>query len=128
MLPYGTTLKVNQNVSSAYAVFINPKWEFLNEAILMDHHVDGGRSYMSPMGYTQLAYHIGKYRPYFRFQETNIPNNDPTSGFKGRYEGPSAGVRIDFFDYAALKLQYNRIFLRDAAAQNGLEAQIAFTF
>lgn len=128
LLPYGTTLKVNQNVSSAYAVFINPKWEFLNEAILMDHHVDGGRSYMSPMGYTQLAYHIGKYRPYFRFQETNIPNNDPTSGFKGRYEGPSAGVRIDFFDYAALKLQYNRIFLRDAAAQNGLEAQIAFTF
>lgn len=129
LLPYNSTLKVNNTISSAYAVFLSPKWEFMNEAVLMQHEITGGgRSYNSPMGYTQLAYHFRQYRPYFRFQEVNIPNNDPVTGFKGRYEGPSAGVRIDVFDYAALKFQYNRVYLRDAASQNGFEAQMAFTF
>jgi hypothetical protein len=95
---------------------------------LLHHQIPNGRSYNSPLSYTQLAYRFGKYRPYFRFQENNIPNNDPVAQFTGRYEGPSIGLRMDFFDYAALKLQYNRIYLRDAATQNGIEAQIAFTF
>jgi hypothetical protein len=129
LIPYGTSLKVSQLISSAYAVFINQKWEFLTEAVLMQHTLpDGGRSYNSPLGYTQLAYRFGKYRPYFRFQEVNIPNNDPVTSFKGRYEGPSAGLRVDIFTYAALKLQYNRVYLRDAATQNGLELQMAFAF
>jgi hypothetical protein len=129
LIPSNGLPKVNQTISSAYAVFINPKWEFMNEAILLHHQItDGGRSYNSPLAYTQLAYRFGKYRPYFRFQEVNIPNDDPVTSFKGRYEGPSVGLRMDFFDYAAFKLQYNRVFLRDAAAQNGFEAQVAFTF
>ena len=101
----------------------------MNEAVLLHQQVTaGGRSFNSPLGYTQLAYHFGKYRPYFRFQEVNISNADPVTAFVGRYEGPSAGLRVDFFDYAALKLQYNRVFLRNAASQNGLELQVAFTF
>jgi hypothetical protein len=124
-----TGLPVNQTVSSAYIIFINSKWEFMNEAVLLHHQITGGgRSYNSPLGYTQLAYRIGKFRPYFRFQEVNIPNDDPVTAFKGRYEGPSAGVRWDCFTYAALKLQYNRVFLRNAATQNGLELALAFTF
>jgi hypothetical protein len=130
LIPSGGIIPpVNQTISSAYVVFINSKWEFMNEAVLLQHQIsDGGRSYNSPLGYTQLSYRFGKYRPYFRFQEVNIPNNDPVTAFKGRYEGPSLGVRMDFFTYAALKLQYNRVYLRDAAAQNGVEVQTAFTF
>jgi hypothetical protein len=129
LLPYsGIVPKVDQKISSIYAVYINGKWESLNEAVLLRHRIPDGRSYNSPLSYTQLAYRFGKYRPYFRFQENNIPNNDPASQFTGRYEGPSVGVRMDFFDYAALKLQYNRIYLRDAATQNGFETSLAFTF
>ena len=129
LVPANGSPIVNQTVSSAYVVFINSKWEFMNEAVLLQHQVTGsGRSYNSPLGYTQIAYRIGKYHPYFRFQEVNIPDNDPVTAFKGRYEGPSAGLRVDLFSYAALKLQYNRVFLRDALAQNGLELQTAFTF
>jgi hypothetical protein len=129
LIPVSGIPAVNQSVSSVYAVFIDSKWEFMNEAVLLHHQItDGGRSYNSPLGYTQLAYRIGKFRPYFRFQEVNIPNNDPVTAFKGRYEGPSAGVRWDCFTYAALKLQYNRVYLRNAATQNGLETALAFTF
>jgi hypothetical protein len=129
LIPVSGIPAVNQSVSSAYVVFIDPKWEFMNEAVLLHHQITGGgRSYNSPLGYTQLAYRIGKFRPYFRFQEVNIPNNDPVTAFKGRYEGPSAGLRWDCFTYAALKVQYNRVFLRNAATQNGLELALAFTF
>jgi hypothetical protein len=129
LIPSNGTPAVKQTVTSAYAVLINSKWEFMNEVVLLHHQVtDGGRSYNSPMGYTQLAYHIGRYRPYFRFQEVNIPNDDPVTAFTGRYEGPSVGLRFDAFRYASLKVQYNRVFLRNAATQNGLEMQTAFTF
>jgi hypothetical protein len=124
----GIVPKVNQTISSVYAVFINSQWEFMNELVLLHHQIPNRRSYNSPLSYTQLAYRIGKYHPYFRFQENNIPNNDPVAQFTGRYEGPSMGLRMDYFTYAALKLQYNRIYLRDAAAQNGVELQMAFTF
>lgn len=129
LIPFsGVVPKVNQTISSAYAVFINSQWEFMNEAVLLHHQIPNGRSYNSPLSYTQLAYRIGKYHPYFRFQENNIPNNDPVAQFTGRYEGPSVGLRMDYFTYAALKLQFNRIYLRNASAQNGLELQMAFTF
>jgi len=115
LIPADGSPTVNQMISSVYAVFVNSKWEFMNEAVLLHQQVSGGgRSFNSPLGYTQLAYHVRRYRPYFRFQEVkNILNNDPVTAFKGRYEGPSAGLRTDFFTYAALKLQYNRVFLRN---------------
>jgi hypothetical protein len=129
IVPAATGIHMNQNVASAYVVYIDGKWEFLNEAVLLRHQLpNGGRSYNSPTGYTQISRAFGIYRPYFRFQEVNIPNNDPASPFVGRYEGPSVGMRIDFFSYAALKLQYNRVYLRNLPEQNGFETQMAFTF
>ena len=123
------SVKVNQTIASAYAVLIDSKWEFLNEFVLQRHQVTvGGQTFNSPMGYTQLAYRIGKARPYFRWQEVNIPTNDPVISFTGRYEGPSGGIRYDAFTYACLKLQYNRVYFRNATAQNGVELQLAFTF
>jgi hypothetical protein len=120
--------KVSQDISSVYAVYFQGRWEFLNEAVLM-HHQLGAEQWNSPMGYTQFAYRLGnRYRPYFRFQEVNVPDSDPVSPFVGRYEGPSVGLRTDIFDYAAFKLQYNRVYSRNAAPQNGMEANVSFTF
>jgi hypothetical protein len=129
LIPSNGLPSVNQTVSSAYAVLINSKWEFMNEFVLMHHQItQGGRSFNSPMGYTHLAYHFNKFRPYSRFQEVNIPESDPVTFFKGRYEGPSFGIRWDAFRYACLKLQYNRVYLSTQAPQNGFELQSAFTF
>lgn len=74
------------------------------------------------------------YRPYVRYQYVNSPEGDPVNIYTGRYTGPSVGLRVDFADYAAFKLQYNRLYQRsitpvlDSAMANGLDAQIAFTF
>ena len=49
-------------------------------------------------------------------------------GFVGRVNGPSAGIRYDFTEHSALKLQYDRISERHLPTVNGLTSQIAFTF
>lgn len=119
---------VTQSIGSAYAVYIVPRWEFLNEAVLLTNKLDGTpRAFRTPLMYTQVSRAFGKYRPYFRYQYVNSPGNDPINVYTDRYQGPSVGVRWDFSDYAAFKLQYNRLDQR-LASSNSLNAQMGFTF
>lgn len=121
---------VDEGIGSLYFVYINSAWELINEGVWMNHKVDGAsRSFNSPLINAQISRKFGVYRPYFRFQYINVPNNDPTSIFAGRYEGPSAGVRMDFTEYAALKVQYNRLYQRGGRPpENGVDMQVAFTY
>jgi hypothetical protein len=102
----------------------------MNEAVLLSNHLMGmPESFRSPMAYTQLARKFGRiYKPYFRYQYVRDSLQDPVNLLKGTYYGPSIGVRIDFADYAAFKLQFDHLFQRSQLAGNGLNAQIAFTF
>lgn len=119
---------VNQTIGSVYAVYITPRLEFLNEAVLLTNHVDGRMSsFHTPLMYTQISRKYGKYIPYFRYQYVNSPVDDPVNIYTDRYQGPSVGLRVDFSDFAAFKLQYNRLDQR-AGASNGLATQIGFTF
>ena len=128
MVPPGRP-DVDQSIGSLYAVFINSDWEWLNEIVLLQNRADGAaKAFHSPLGYTQLSRKFGKFRPYYRFQYVNIANNDPINIFTGRYESHSGGLRMDFTDYVALKAQYNRLYQRVAAPENGLDLQMAFTF
>ncbi len=128
MVPVGIP-HVEQNIESAYVVYITPTWEFLNEAVALNNRIDGQQHvYHTPLMYTQVSRKFGQYRPYFRYQYVNSPENDPVNIYTGRYMGPSVGLRMDFTDYAALKLQYNRLDQRGVSPANGLDAQVAFTF
>jgi hypothetical protein len=119
---------VTQSVASAYAVYITPRWEFLNEAVLLTNKQDGvAAPYRTPLMYTQLARSFGKYKPYLRYQYVNSPGNDPVNVYTDRYQGPSAGVRWDFSDFAAFKIQYNRLDQR-LKNSNSFDAQMGFTF
>lgn len=120
---------VKNSIAGAYLVYITSRWEFLNEfQVQRNHSIGSGVTYNTPLGYTQISRKFGKYRPYFRWQEVNVPVNDPLYSAVGRYEGPSWGLRMDFTDYAALKVQYNRIYTRDSLPKNGLDSQVSFTF
>jgi hypothetical protein len=121
---------VRQNIESAYAVYMTPTWEFMNEAVLLSNHLAGTPgSFRSPMAYTQLARKFGRiYKPYFRYQYVSDSTKDPVNLLRGTYYGPSVGLRIDFADYAAFKLQFNHLYQSSQLPGNGLDAQIAFTF
>jgi hypothetical protein len=101
----------------------------MTEAVLLSNHVSATpAAFRSPMAYTQIAHKFGIYKPYFRYQYVRDNLNDPVNLLKGTYYGPSVGLRIDFAEYAAFKLQYNHLFQSGQLAGNGLNAQVAFTF
>jgi hypothetical protein len=120
---------VTQNIESACVVYLSSNWEFLNEAVLQSNNQDGTvQPFRSPMSYIQAARKFGIYKPYFRYQYVRDHLGDPLNLLQGTYYGPSVGLRIDFAEYAAFKLQYNHLYQSTRMAGNGLNAQVAFTF
>lgn len=120
---------VTQNIESAYVVYFSSNWEFMNEAVLLTNKQDGIIApFRSPMSYIQVARKFGIYKPYFRYQYVRDHLGDPLNLLEGTYYGPSVGLRIDFEEYAAFKLQYNHLYQSTRMAGNGLNAQLAFTF
>ncbi len=121
---------VMQWIGSIYGVYTTSDWEWLNEAVMLSNRQIGfSNPHVTPLAYTQLAHKFGRYHPYVRYQYVNSPLSDPVNIFVGRYSGPSFGVRMDVADYAALKLQYNRLYQGPLIQPgNGLDLQMAFSF
>ncbi len=128
MVPVGIQ-PVEQRIASGYLVYITPHWEFMSEGVLLTNRIDGQtKLYNTPLTYGQISRKFGNYRPYFRYQYVDSPALDPVNIFTGRYAGPSIGLRMDFTEYAALKIQYNRLYQFNQKPWNGLDGQVAFTF
>jgi hypothetical protein len=120
---------VKQNIESAYVVFLNSAWESLTEGVLLSNHLRGtAETLRSPMAYTQLARKFGIYKPYFRYQYVRDHPNDPINILRGTFYGPSAGLRVDFSEFAAIKFQFNHLYQDGQSGANGFNTQLAFTF
>jgi len=134
---------VHETIATAHAVFINSKYEILNEAVYVRHdEIPGSSVFNTSAFYTQWSRAFKAFRPYLRYQYFNAPNDDPVyfyanpndfappsaTSFIGRLNGPSLGLRWDFTEHSALKFQYDRISLRGFDTVNGLTSQVAFTF
>jgi hypothetical protein len=118
---------IPQTISAGYVVFQNARYESLNEVVLV--RLDsGGRVFYTPAFYTQFARQLGAARPFFRYQYTNVPRDNPVFADVGRRNGPSFGVRYDLTDFAAFKAQLDHTSRRSLDALNELFLQLAFTF
>lgn len=133
---------VSETIATVHAVYIDSKYEILNEGVLVRHVEPTGPIFRTSCFYTQASRAFGQWRPYFRYQYFNAPSNDPVyifasanqyapfsdTGFVGRLNGTTVGVRYDFSEHSAIKLQYDRFDLRGIGPVNGLNSQVAFTF
>ena len=134
---YHETLKwtglqsIDQQIYSGYAVYDRGKIEFLNEAVLM-RHSQSGRTTTVPGGYSQFAYRLGSWSPYGRFEYLNGNRHDPVAQLVLQHPGLrrqlSGGLRYDFNEFAAFKMQYGRLIQSSVPAANLAIAQLAFTF
>jgi hypothetical protein len=134
--------EVHETIATAHAVFVDSKYEILNEAIFVRHAEPSGPVFNTSAFYTQFSREFRSVRPYFRYQYFNAPSDDPVylyaspnayvplnvTTFVGRLNGPSLGIRYDFTEHSALKVQYDRFSLRGLDSENGLTSQVAFTF
>jgi hypothetical protein len=127
-------LHVSETIPVIYVVYTDSKYEFLNEGTLIRHALPGGSVFNTAAFYTQISRGFGRYRPYFRYSYVNAPENDPIYGNEtempevGRVNGPTAGLRYDFTEHSAFKLEYTREGMDGEKSTNGLDAQFAFTF
>jgi len=133
---------VHETIVTAHVVFINGNWEILNEGVFVRHDEPGFELADTSAFYTQFSRRFRAFRPFFRYQYFNAPTDDPVyinagpnayvplnvDTFIGRLNGPSFGLRWDFTQHSALKVQYDRFSLRGLDSENGLTTQVAFTF
>ena len=128
LIPNALT-RVHEYIPAVHIVYITPKFEFMNEGVWIRHQVDnGGRVYNSPGFYTQISRQWAKYRPYFRYQYVNISATEPVLADIGRQDGPSVGLRYEWSDFAAFKIQYDRNYRRGLQDYDSVSGQMAFTF
>ena len=131
--------RVGETILNAYAVFARSKLEWLNEALLIRHAPQGLPHLFNTAGfYTQISQGFGSFRPYVRYQFVNAPNNEPIfrpvyNVSVGLRQGPSVGVRYDFSESVAGKLQYDYMDLRrvqgiSQQAISQLALQLTFAF
>jgi hypothetical protein len=121
--------RIGETIFAAHAVLVRPTFEWLNEVLDIRHAPDGSpRAFNTPGFYSQISKRFGSYRPYFRYQYVNGSDAEPVFPDVGLRHGPSAGVRFDASESVALKLQYDRTFLRHGDAFNSLALQMGFTF
>lgn len=122
--------KIGETITAVHVVYLKPSFEFLNEAIFIRHAPIGGTAiFTTPAFYSQVSRRFfGKYRPYFRYEYTNVPDSDPVNAAVRRRNGLTAGVRVDLNDYAALKLQYDHQAGRGLNPSNKLSMHLAYTF
>jgi hypothetical protein len=121
--------RVGETIMAAHAVYILPKFEWLNEAMVIRHAPIGRlHTYDTPGFYTQISKAFGAYRPYFRYQYVNSSSHEPIFPDVGRRQGPSVGIRYDASEFVALKLQYDYTSIRNQQAVSALALQLGFTF
>jgi hypothetical protein len=127
--PASASGRVDQSIIAAHVVYQSGTFEQLNEVVLVRNTPTGEAHTSNTMGiYTQLSRRFGRLSPYFRYEYLDVPEDDPLISTVGRISGPSLGIRYDFRDLAALKVQWNRVTRRASEPVDGITAQVAFRF
>lgn len=121
---------IGQSIVSAHAVYVTPRFEFLNEAFLIQHNVqETGEQFNTPAFYSLISQKFGRrWRPFVRYQYANASAESPIFPDIGLRQSRSAGVRFDYNDYVAFKVQYDRTSRRQLSTINDAIIQFAFRF
>ncbi len=128
LMPFGAP-RIDETILAAHAVYMAPKFEWLNEVVLLRHAPEGtSQVFNTPGFYTQIAKRFGSYQPYFRYQYINASDHEPVFPDVGRMDGPSFGLRYDASESVALKMQYDYNLARHQQNYSGLNLQLGFTF
>ena len=85
-------------------------WELLGEFHWVEHddHTDG-REKQSSGGYAQIAYTMEQFTPYYRVDWLERDERDLFYGFVDDTVQHTAGLRVDWTRYSAVKVEYRRL-------------------
>lgn len=123
--------KFSEYIMDAYVSYHPSGFEFTAEGLEIRHARLGTNTvFHTPGFYAVLLKSIGHgVKPYVSWEYVNFAKREPFYGASvGLRHGPSTGIRYDFTDYAAFKLEYFKLIRRTINDVNGVRADLAFTF
>jgi hypothetical protein len=123
--------RTQEDIPNTHIVFKDAAWELMAEAYWIAHAPDRGRTTNSTAWFAQVARQFGAFRPYVRYTSVDVPTNDAVYALVGLavpHHTTSVGVRWDFSDYAAYKMQVDQLSAQGAPASTDLTFQLALTF
>lgn len=122
---------IHEWIASGFAVLTRESPEVMLEGITVRHEDASGLHYDSHAFYGQLAYRLpgaaAKFMPYIRYERMEIAETDPVFALPD-LEVVLGGVRVDFVELAALKLEYRNDLASGTGRSNTLIAQASLTF
>jgi hypothetical protein len=123
--------EMDELIAGGYLVYLNDPVELLVEAQRIRHRDRGlSRSFDSNGGYAQLAYRIGKVKPYYRLDWLAVDEDDPFylgDPLAGNTTQHTLGLRYDWARFVALKLELRRQ-LSEEADRDVVAGQASFAF
>ena len=127
LVPTGAP-SINEWIYTGHVVYQNPNFEWLTEAVLIQHTPKGAGSFFTPGFYSQIAKQFGMWRPYVRFEYINSPLTEPFRPDIGLMYGPHIGVRYDLNAFACLKFEFSHTARNTGAPIDEWYSQVGFTF
>lgn len=124
--------RFDENLTSAHVVLETETPEVIAEfARSTQRAVDGSRS-SSEAYYLQVAYRLPildkRFKPYARYERIRIPASTVVFRDTPSLRGGLVGVRWDFSDFAALKLEYRNLDRSFTTDIRGLSTQLSYMF
>lgn len=129
----GREKEIEEIIYGAHLFYVEYPWEIISEIQFIEHDVAGsGGSFSHNALYAQIAYSIGKFKPYYRYDRMDIESGDPffTIGVESTIEDKdqhTVGIRWDVDTYVALKLEYRHLN-GDSEDSDAATLQASFAF
>jgi hypothetical protein len=124
---------IKENTISVYAAWTRESPEVIFEYLHSEHELVSNSSMSGNVDswYAQFAYRLKDdlrdWKPYARFEKTDVDNTDPLLFDQGLdYDASILGVRWDFNPYAALKAEYRNEEFDNAGRENNFRLQVSF--
>jgi hypothetical protein len=122
---------VREWIASGFAALTRESPELIVEGITVHHEDALDRTYESRAFYAQVACRLPgaaeKFKPYVRYERMDVAEADPVFAIPD-VEVVLGGVRVDFIELAALKLEYRNDRSATSGRANTLVAQASLTF
>ena len=124
---------IKESTISAYAAWTKESPEVIFEYLHSEHELvaDSSVSGNVDAWYAQFAYRLkgdrSLWKPYLRFEKTDVDNSDPLLFDQGLdFDASILGIRWDFNPYAALKAEYRNEEFANAGRENNFRVQVSF--
>jgi hypothetical protein len=123
---------VEEDIYGVHAVLDRESLELLGEIQWWDHS-QGGNPLSSSTGHgyylqasRRLSGSLSTLKPYMRFDKVSADNDDLLFASDQSWEGMTVGVRWDFNNFAAFKLEYRNEKQGDESRVDSIVAQVSF--